>query len=83
MPTFWKLTVKKFSTDEQGAVALMFGLMSFTLFFVGAIAVDYSRIIDMRSRITTAVDAASLAAGRAMLDGNSSDSEIVALSGAL
>ncbi len=75
----WKLTVKTFSSDEQGAVALLFGLMTFMLFFIGAIAVDYSRITDMRSRISGAVDAASLAAGRALLDGNLSDSEIVAL----
>lgn len=80
MLTGLRLIVKKFSSDEQGAVALLFGLMSFMLFFIGAIAVDYSRIIDMRSRITTAVDAASLAAGRALLDGNLSDSEIVEMS---
>lgn len=79
MLTGYKLTVKKFSSDEEGAVAVIFGLMTFMLFFIGAIAVDYSRIIDMRSKITSAVDAASLAAGRALLDGDLSDSEIISL----
>lgn len=79
MLSHWQLTVKKFSSDDQGAVAPLFGLMTFMLFFVSAIAVDYSRIIDMKSRVTSAVDAASLAAGRALLDGNMSDSEIVDL----
>ena len=79
MPTRYELTVKKFSKDEQGAVAVLFGLMTFMLFFMGAIAVDYSRVIDMRSKISSAVDAASLAAGRALLDGNLSDSEIVSM----
>lgn len=73
MLTRCKLTVKKFSSDDQGAVAVLFGLMTFMLFFMGAIAVDYSRVIDMRSKISSAVDAASLAAGRALLDGNLSE----------
>ena len=79
MLTRCKLIVKKFSSDDRGAVAVLFGLMTFMLFFMGAIAVDYSRAIDMRSKISSAVDAASLAAGRALLDGNLSDSDIVTL----
>lgn len=79
MLTHYKLIVKKFSADEKGAVALIFGLMTFVLFVVGAIAVDYSRVLDMRTRIASAVDSASLAAGRALLDGNMTESEIVAL----
>lgn len=79
MLTRYKLTVKTFSSDERGAVAILFGMMTFMLFCMGAIAVDYSRIIDMRSKISSAVDSASLAAGRALLDGQLSDSEIVSL----
>lgn len=79
MLTRYKLTVKKFSSDEQGVVAVLFGMMTFMLFCMGAIAVDFSRIIDMRSKISSAVDSASLAAGRALLDGQLSDSEIVSL----
>lgn len=79
MLTRFKLTVKKFSSDEQGVVAVLFGMTTFMLFCMGAIAVDYSRIIDMRSKISSAVDSASLAAGRALLDGQLSDSEIISL----
>jgi Flp pilus assembly protein TadG len=79
MSTRWQHQVNKFASNDDGAVALLFGLMTFVLFFMGAIAVDYSRVIDMRSRIVSAVDAASLAAGRALLDGKLSDSEIVDL----
>lgn len=79
MKARWHLIIKKFSCDEDGAVALLFGLMTFALFFMGALAIDYTRVIDMRSRISSAVDAASLAAGRALIDGQLSDSEIITL----
>ncbi len=77
MSTRWQQQVNKFGSDEQGAVAVMFGLMTFVLFFMGALAVDYTRVIDMRTRIVSSVDSASLAAGRALLDGQLSDAEIV------
>lgn len=79
MSTRWKLQVKTFGSDDEGAVAVLFGLLTFMLFFMGAIAVDYSRIYDMRSRISQAVDASSLVAGRALLDGDLGDSAIVDL----
>ncbi len=72
----WQLRTGSFASNEQGTVALLFGLMSFVLFFMSAIAIDYSRIVDMRSGIISAVDSASLAAGRALLDGKLSDGEI-------
>ena len=75
----WQHTSQGFGTNEEGSVALLFGLMSFVLFVTGALAVDYSRVIDMRSGVASAVDAASLAAGRAMLDGKLDDGEIIAL----
>jgi Flp pilus assembly protein TadG len=79
MTTRWQHQFKTFGSDEQGAVAVLFGLMTFVLFFVSAIAVDYTRAVDMRTHISSAVDSASLAAGRAMLDGKLSDSEIIDL----
>lgn len=79
MTTRWQLTVKKFSRDDEGTVALLFGMMTFVLFVMGALAVDYTRVVDMRTRIASAVDAASLAAGRALLDGDLSDAEIITL----
>ena len=79
MSKHWQHLVKGFGKDEQGVVALLFGLMTMVLFTLSALAVDYSRVLNMRSRITTSVDAASLAAGRAMLDGKLSDGDIITM----
>lgn len=70
------LLTKSFGTDEQGSVAMIFGLMSIALLFMAGMAVDFNRITNMRQRVADAVDSASLAAGRALLDGKLSDSEI-------
>lgn len=74
-----KLLLKRFSSDETGAVAMIFGLMSIVLVFMAGMAIDFNRIVNMRARVTDAVDAASLAAGRALLDGKLSDEQIVAM----
>ena len=79
MSTRSMLLVKSFKTEEQGSVAVMFSLMSVALLFLSGMAVDYSRITDVHTRLVGAVDAASLAAGRAMLDGKLSDDEIIAM----
>jgi Flp pilus assembly protein TadG len=71
--------VSRFERSDKGAVAIIFALMSLTLFLIGGVAVDYARIVDMRDRVTNAVDSASLAAGRAMLEGKLSDDEISTL----
>jgi Flp pilus assembly protein TadG len=75
----WQHLVKGFGSDEEGVVAVIFALTSFVLFAVSALAVDFGRALDVRSRTTNAVDAASLAAGRAMLDGKLTDGEIIQL----
>jgi Flp pilus assembly protein TadG len=72
----------RFRRDDEGAVAITFALASITLFLIIGVGVDYGRMVDMRQRISSAVDAASLAAGRAMLDGKLSNSEIADLAAA-
>jgi len=62
--------------EERGAVAILFGLMSVTLLLAGGVAIDFARIVDMRERVMGAVDSASLAAGRAMLESKLSDAEV-------
>src|SRR3972149_6718992 len=79
MNTRSPLLIKSFAEQEQGSVAILFSLMSVALLFLSGMAVDYSRISDVRERLSSAVDAASLAAGRAMLDGKLEDGEIVKL----
>lgn len=62
--------------DERGAVGVMFALMSGTLLLLAGVAIDFGRIQDLRSRNLDAIDAASLAAGGAMIEGKLSDDEI-------
>ncbi len=67
---------KTFKSDERGDVAMIFGLVATAVLFLAGMAVDYSRIVRVKDRVAQAVDAASLAAGRALLDGKLTDSEI-------
>ncbi len=53
-----------FSNDCRGSVATMFGLTVFILIASSAIAVDFSRINRLTSRVTASLDAAALAAAR-------------------
>lgn len=66
----------RFSRDDRGAVAPIFGLMAIALFFLTGMAIDFGRITHMRSKVAAAADGAALAAGRAMLDGRMSDAEV-------
>ena len=76
MYTRWTSQVAKFQSNEEGAIAIIFGLMLTTMVFLAGVALDYSRITDGRARMSQAIDAASLAAGRALLDGKLNDGEI-------
>lgn len=76
---FWRVAASRFHNDDRGSVAIIFGLASVTLLIISGVAIDYSRLTDMRERVSFAVDAASLAAGRAMAEGQLSDAEVIAL----
>lgn len=62
---------RSFGSDERGTVAVVFGLMFIVLTFIAGLAIDYSRIVHTKSKFAAAVDAATLAAGRSMLNGGS------------
>ena len=79
MSTRRHISTAAFQQDESGGVLILFALMASALFFLAGFAVDYGRIQDVRSRMTDAIDAASLAAGRALLDGKLSDDKIIEL----
>ncbi|MFN3867556.1 MAG: pilus assembly protein TadG-related protein [Hyphomicrobiaceae bacterium] len=70
------LAPRTFRRDERGGVAIIFGISAMAITMFAGIALDYSRINHERSRVTTAIDAATLAAGKAMLDGRLSDDEV-------
>jgi Flp pilus assembly protein TadG len=55
----------RFAEDKRGSTAIMFGLMIMPVMFLTGMAVDYSRMITVKTRMQTAVDAAALAGVRA------------------
>lgn len=67
---------KTFASDERGSVAVLFGMMSLALMFLAGVAIDTARVMDVRTRLADAADAAALTAGKALLDGSMSASEI-------
>ncbi|MFA5900712.1 MAG: pilus assembly protein TadG-related protein [Hyphomicrobium sp.] len=74
----WPLTsfARRFGHDESGNVAIIFGLASTAILLAAGLGLDYARTVNMNSRISAAADAATLAAGRAMLDGKLNDDEV-------
>lgn len=77
----WQLTpfARRFRYDERGNVAIVFGLASTAILLAAGIGIDFARTVNMNARISAATDAATLAAGRAMLDGKLGDDEVEAL----
>jgi Flp pilus assembly protein TadG len=71
--------LKPFQNDERGVVMIMFGLSAFVLFFFAGMAIDYTRTMSMKARISNAIDSAALAVGREMVNGKLSDSELITL----
>lgn len=70
---------RTFVSDEQGSIAILFGLMFMSVAFIVGMAVDYTRVTYAKSRIAAAADSAALAAGKAMLDARMSDDDIKVL----
>lgn len=68
--------VRSFGTDNRGSVAALFGLMLTSIIFLAGIAIDFGRATHADRRLTASIDAAALAAGRWLLDGNLTDEEI-------
>ncbi len=71
--------LRRFNRNEDGTVAVIFGLMFMVLVLMTGLAVDQGRLYDSNSRLASAADAAALAAGRAMLDGRLTDADVIAI----
>lgn len=67
---------RAFLTDQNGGVAVLFGLLLLGVLFSVGMAIDYGRVVHTKTRLAQAVDAAALAAGRALLDGRLSDTDV-------
>lgn len=72
-------TAVAFAEDRKGTVAIIFGLMFLAFAMVAGMAIDMGRITHTKTRLVSAADAASLAAGNALLDGRLNDAEIETL----
>jgi Flp pilus assembly protein TadG len=67
----------RLSSEDRGAVAIIFALLSTALFGMSALAVDVARGYNARNRMASALDAAALAGAKAM-DRGGSNAEIKA-----
>lgn len=59
----------RFACNESGSFASMFGLTAVAATLCAGVAVDYSRVAHTRAVMTDSLDAALLAAGKLMSDG--------------
>ena len=75
---FEKVTCR-FRNDERGTIAVVFALLAIMLVLVGGFAVDYARALHSRAKINNAIDAAALAAVKALRVQNLSDPEVLAI----
>lgn len=67
-----------FWQDARGAVAPMLGMLAIPLALFIGLAVDHSRAVNLHTRALDALDAAALAAARAMQAHGASDEEVIA-----
>ncbi len=69
--TNWRSRLARFRRDERGNFAIITGLAAMAIMMSAGIAFDYSRIYSARSQVSSALDAAVLAAGASLSNGNS------------
>lgn len=67
---------RSFARDEGGSVAVIFAMFLIVITFAAGLAIDQARINRINTKFATAVDAAVLAAGQALLDGRNSDDQV-------
>jgi len=68
--------LRRFQSDDRGAVAVIFGLIAVVFIAFGGITIDLSRTYSASSRAGAALDAALLAAGDARNRLNLNDAEL-------
>ena len=72
-------TLATFGRNERGSIAILFGLLIMVVMSIAGLALDYGRILLARHALADAVDAAGLAAGRALMDGKLTAAEVDAM----
>lgn len=71
--------LRAFSHDEKGTIAIIFGLCAFVVVMVTGLAIDIGRVMHAERSITSAMDAAALAAAKSMRGTGLSDAEVEAV----
>lgn len=69
---------QSFSRNESGNLTIVFGLSLLVFIVAAGLGIDLARVMDTKSRIVAAADAAALAAGRALQDGRLTDADVTA-----
>lgn len=70
--------LKRLHDDSRGSVAIVFGLSIVVLLLGAGAAIDSARVYNIRTKVQSALDAASLAGAKLLESENLSDSEISA-----
>src|SRR6476469_1492720 len=68
------LAAARRSRDEDGAVAVLFGILALSLFVMAGLVVDLGQARDTRRQAQNAADAAALAGARALYPSGSTPS---------
>lgn len=64
-PAQSRSVLARFSDDKRGSTAIMFALLIAPVMMLTGMAVDFSRMVTVKARMQTAIDAAALAGARA------------------
>jgi Flp pilus assembly protein TadG len=70
-----KTLYAKFQRDEKGNFLMIFAFATAVIFLSAGLAVEYSQAINIKTRVTNALDAATLATARAISIGDITEAE--------
>lgn len=71
-----QITSRAFQRDEGGAIAIIFALSIMVVMLVTGLAIDVGRLMHAERTLASAIDAAALAAAKAMKASNLTDDEV-------
>ncbi|MDP1911351.1 MAG: pilus assembly protein TadG-related protein, partial [Hyphomicrobium sp.] len=72
-------TTQAMARDETGSIAIIFGICAFFVVMVTGLAIDIGRVMHAERTLTSAIDAAALAAAKGMKTSTLNDAEVETL----
>ncbi len=79
MPTQYEQLIARFRRAQEGTIAITFALTTFVLVLITGLAVDAGRAYHASAKMTSALDAAALAAAKTMREAGLTDDELKAV----